>query len=209
MLSRMYGVRWNRNMFIDEYRFSLNTYFLCYMYSVWNNLSLISNLCFRCVHITDIGIGYISTMLSLSSLYLRWCSQIRDFGLQHLCGMRNLQILSLAGKHKLLSHVENWNYSQFGGWITVQELFERNNIRRGKSSRTAHIPCIYIYGFVYGIFLQLDGGKIRMKQDSGIKLINHSNGNRNFVFKIEHHVYFYHQLTLVFKKFKQIVDFYF
>lgn len=36
-------------------------------------------------------------MLSLSSLYLRWCSQIRDFGLQHLCGMRNLQILSLAG----------------------------------------------------------------------------------------------------------------
>lgn len=51
----------------------------------------------RCVHITDIGIGYISTMLSLSALYLRWCSQIRDFGLQHLCGMRNLQILSLAG----------------------------------------------------------------------------------------------------------------
>jgi hypothetical protein len=52
----------------------------------------------RCVHITDIGVGYISTMLSLSALFLRWCSQVRDFGLQHLCGMRNLQVLSLAGK---------------------------------------------------------------------------------------------------------------
>lgn len=53
---------------------------------------------FRCVHITDIGVGYISTMLSLTALFLRWCSQVRDFGLQHLCSMRNLQILSLAGK---------------------------------------------------------------------------------------------------------------
>ncbi|KAJ8919837.1 hypothetical protein NQ315_006366 [Exocentrus adspersus] len=61
----------------------------------------------RCVHITDIGIGYISTMLSLASLYLRWCSQIRDFGLQHLCGMRNLQILSLAG---------SYSFVYFGGW---------------------------------------------------------------------------------------------
>ena len=50
-----------------------------------------------CVHITDIGVGYISTMLSLSALFLRWCTQIRDFGLQHLCSMRNLQVLSLAG----------------------------------------------------------------------------------------------------------------
>lgn len=55
---------------------------------------------FRCVHITDIGVGYISTMLSLSALFLRWCSQVRDFGLQHLCSMRNLQVLSLAGKSK-------------------------------------------------------------------------------------------------------------
>ena len=52
----------------------------------------------RCVHITDIGIGYISTMLALHTLYLRWCTQIRDFGLQHICGMRSMQILSLAGK---------------------------------------------------------------------------------------------------------------
>lgn len=37
-------------------------------------------------------------MLSLTALFLRWCSQVRDFGLQHLCSMRNLQILSLAGK---------------------------------------------------------------------------------------------------------------
>lgn len=51
----------------------------------------------RCVHITDIGVGYISTMGSLSALFLRWCSQLRDFGLQHLCGMRSLQVLSVAG----------------------------------------------------------------------------------------------------------------
>ena len=28
----------------------------------------------------------------------RWCTQIRDFGLQHICGMRNLHILSVAGR---------------------------------------------------------------------------------------------------------------
>ena len=56
------------------------------------------NESFRCCHITDIGIGYISTMLALTTLYLRWCTQIRDFGLQHICGMRNLTILSLAGE---------------------------------------------------------------------------------------------------------------
>ena len=56
----------------------------------------------RCVHITDIGIGYISTMLALHTLYLRWCTQIRDFGLQHICGMRSMQILSLAGKNYLI-----------------------------------------------------------------------------------------------------------
>ncbi|KAK0089564.1 hypothetical protein PV325_006693 [Microctonus aethiopoides] len=50
-----------------------------------------------CVHVTDIGVGYISTMGSLSALFLRWCSQLRDFGLQHLCGMRSLQVLSVAG----------------------------------------------------------------------------------------------------------------
>ena len=54
-------------------------------------------LFYRCVHITDIGIGYISTMLALNTLFLRWCTQIRDFGLQHICGMRSMQILSLAG----------------------------------------------------------------------------------------------------------------
>ena len=57
-----------------------------------------TNFGFRCVHITDIGIGYISTMVNLHTLYLRWCGQIRDFGLSHLCGMRGLQVLSLAGK---------------------------------------------------------------------------------------------------------------
>ena len=61
--------------------------------------------CFRCCHVTDIGIGYISTMLALNTLYLRWCSQIRDFGLQHICGMRSMQILSLAGKTMRLNKV--------------------------------------------------------------------------------------------------------
>lgn len=41
-------------------------------------------------------------MLSLTALFLRWCSQVRDFGLQHLCSMRNLQILSLAGNNEAL-----------------------------------------------------------------------------------------------------------
>ena len=64
----------------------------------WLNLLLCKfSLFFRCIHITDIGVGYISTMISLNALFLRWCSQIRDFGLQHLCSMRNLQVLSLAG----------------------------------------------------------------------------------------------------------------
>ncbi|XP_014670613.1 PREDICTED: F-box/LRR-repeat protein 16-like [Priapulus caudatus] len=50
----------------------------------------------RCMHVTDIGVGYLSTMTSLTSLFLRWCCQLRDFGLQHLYSMRNLQVLSLA-----------------------------------------------------------------------------------------------------------------
>lgn len=57
----------------------------------------------RCVHITDIGVGYISTMGSLSALFLRWCILLRDFGLQHLCGMKSLQVLSVAGKINLKS----------------------------------------------------------------------------------------------------------
>ena len=32
----------------------------------------------------------------------RWCTQIRDFGLQHICGMRNLHILSVAGRIVIL-----------------------------------------------------------------------------------------------------------
>ncbi|CAM9651493.1 unnamed protein product [Lampetra fluviatilis] len=51
----------------------------------------------RCVRVTDLGLGYLSTMPSLRSLNLRWCCQIQDFGLQHLYGMRSLRVLSLAG----------------------------------------------------------------------------------------------------------------
>ena len=59
----------------------------------------------RCVHISDIGVGYISTMLALSSLFLRWCALIRDFGLQHICGMRNIRILSVAGAIVTISEI--------------------------------------------------------------------------------------------------------
>lgn len=87
---------------------------------------------FRCVHITDIGVGYISTMLSLTALFLRWCSQVRDFGLQHLCSMRNLQVLSLAGCPLLTSsglssliqlrHLQELELTNCPG--ASQELFE-------------------------------------------------------------------------------------
>lgn len=42
-------------------------------------------------------------MQSLVALFLRWCSQLRDFGIQHLCGMRSLQVMSLAGNISLYS----------------------------------------------------------------------------------------------------------
>lgn len=53
---------------------------------------------FRCVNITDIGVGYLSTMPTLKVLFLRWCSQLRDNGVHHLSTMQSLQVLSLAGK---------------------------------------------------------------------------------------------------------------
>nr|XP_054763468.1 F-box/LRR-repeat protein 16-like [Lytechinus pictus] len=33
----------------------------------------------------------------LRALYLRWCCQVQDFGLQHLYGMKSLLVLSVAG----------------------------------------------------------------------------------------------------------------
>lgn len=57
----------------------------------------------RCSHVTDIGVGYLSTMTSLLRLFLRWCTQVRDFGLQHMYSMRNLRALSLAGIYNYLS----------------------------------------------------------------------------------------------------------
>ncbi|KAL3877877.1 hypothetical protein ACJMK2_035521 [Sinanodonta woodiana] len=36
-------------------------------------------------------------MTSLLKLFLRWCTQVRDFGLQHVYTMRNLRVLSVAG----------------------------------------------------------------------------------------------------------------
>ncbi|XP_019641913.1 PREDICTED: F-box/LRR-repeat protein 16-like [Branchiostoma belcheri] len=51
----------------------------------------------RCVRITDTGLGFLSTMTSLTALYLRWCCQVQDFGLQHIYSMKKLRVLSLAG----------------------------------------------------------------------------------------------------------------
>eukprot|EP00058_Branchiostoma_floridae_P021544 XP_002607034.1 hypothetical protein BRAFLDRAFT_127069 [Branchiostoma floridae] len=50
-----------------------------------------------CVRITDTGLGFLSTMTSLTALYLRWCCQVQDFGLQHIYSMKKLRVLSLAG----------------------------------------------------------------------------------------------------------------
>ncbi|XP_059167065.1 F-box/LRR-repeat protein 16-like [Physella acuta] len=58
----------------------------------------------RCTHITDIGIGYVSTMTSLTRLYIRWCVQVGDFGLHHIFSMRNLRVLSIAGCRRLTSN---------------------------------------------------------------------------------------------------------
>ena len=51
----------------------------------------------RCIHITDIGLGFISTMAKLRSLSARWCPQVRDFGLQTICCMKTLETISVAG----------------------------------------------------------------------------------------------------------------
>ena len=87
----------------------------------------------RCVHVTDIGIGYISTMLELKTLSVRWCTQIRDFGLQHICGMRSMQILSLAGTNsiKLLQDDAYINFSYFScrmSFVNFKRAFQFGTI---------------------------------------------------------------------------------
>ncbi|XP_076169981.1 uncharacterized protein LOC143148024 [Ptiloglossa arizonensis] len=86
----------------------------------------------RCAHITDIGVGYISTIGSLSALFLRWCPQLSDFGLERLCGMKSLQVLSVAGCSLLsssglstliqLRHLHELELTNCPG--TSQELFD-------------------------------------------------------------------------------------
>ena len=56
----------------------------------------------RCNLITDMGIGYLSTMSSLRKLFLRYCQQVHDLGLHHIYSMRKLTHLSLAGKAGLV-----------------------------------------------------------------------------------------------------------
>ena len=75
-------------MFIQRIKFYTDSLYLIQFYSPFH---------FRCAHITDIGVGYLSTMTSLTRLFLRWCTQLRDFGLQHLYTMKSLKVLSLAG----------------------------------------------------------------------------------------------------------------
>lgn len=132
---------------------------------------------FRCVHITDIGVGYISTMLSLTALFLRWCSQVRDFGLQHLCSMRNLQVLSLAGNVIIsVSHaiflLFRWNFHCFMiywnnlfnecHWIHLlnekKKLFFYNHLFnekffKNKNMFTKPKPWFTVYNFIVFLFL--------------------------------------------------------
>lgn len=63
-------------------------------------------------------------MVSLSALFLRWCSQLRDFGLQHLCVMRSLQVLSVAGKITLIITLCHLSYV-----IKYYKLYMTNNIK--------------------------------------------------------------------------------
>lgn len=67
----------------------------------------------RCLHITDIGLGYIATMAHLENLSVRWCPQVRDFGLQALISLRTLRTLSVAGKWTML----NFNSLQFTRYL--------------------------------------------------------------------------------------------
>ena len=60
----------------------------------------------------NVECAVISVQLAVStaqfSVWLCRCTQIRDFGLQHICGMRNLHILSVAGNHfvsQSVSHI--------------------------------------------------------------------------------------------------------
>lgn len=55
----------------------------------------------RNVHITDVGIGYLSTMSRLTLLHIRWCPRITDIGLESLLGVSSLKYLSLAGIHQI------------------------------------------------------------------------------------------------------------
>ena len=64
--------------------------------------------CCRCNLITDMGIGYLSTMASLRKLFLRYCQQVHDLGLHHIYSMRKLTHLSLAGNARpwpILSYI--------------------------------------------------------------------------------------------------------
>lgn len=78
--------------------FPLSYYYILYCYYTTTTIiKFVFFYIFRCSHVTDIGVGYLSTMSSLLKLFLRWCTQIRDFGLQHMYSMKNLRVLSLAG----------------------------------------------------------------------------------------------------------------
>ncbi|KAG9509033.1 F-box/LRR-repeat protein 16 [Fragariocoptes setiger] len=55
----------------------------------------------RCIHVTDVGLGYLSTMPNLHVLSLRWCQQITDLGLETLISMRTMTSLSIAGCHQI------------------------------------------------------------------------------------------------------------
>lgn len=51
----------------------------------------------RCIHVSDVGVGYLSTLSSLRTLSIRWCTHVHDAGMQHVCSMRQLRVLRLSG----------------------------------------------------------------------------------------------------------------
>uniref|UniRef100_A0A1I8HP62 Protein kinase domain-containing protein n=1 Tax=Macrostomum lignano TaxID=282301 RepID=A0A1I8HP62_9PLAT len=54
-----------------------------------------------CSSISDIGVGYLSTMPKLRSLCLRWCSSLSDTSIRHILNLRTLSFLSAAGNSRI------------------------------------------------------------------------------------------------------------
>lgn len=75
-------------------------------------------------------------MICLQALFLRWCSQLRNFSIQHLCGMRHLRILSLAGNYYYCD-----NYDSY--FITALEIHEKYvGFKSRRCTHKRHDVCV-------------------------------------------------------------------